>query len=38
MRRLFLYVVLLLAALAPTVIASRAMPLGHSAITPAEIR
>ena len=38
MRRLFIYLVLLLAALAPTVVASRTMPLGHSSVAPAEIR
>ena len=38
MRRLFIYPVLLLAALAPTVIASRAMPLGHSSVAPAQVR
>ena len=38
MRRLLLYLVLILSAFAPTVIASRAMPLGHSSVTPAEVR
>jgi hypothetical protein len=38
MRRLLLYLVLILAASAPTVIASRAMPLGHSSNLPADVR
>jgi hypothetical protein len=38
MRRLFIYLILILAAFAPTVVASRAMPLGHSSATPAEVR
>jgi hypothetical protein len=38
MRRLFIYIVLLLAALTPTVIAARATPLGHSSVAPAEVR
>lgn len=38
MRRLLLYLVLILAACAPTVIAARAVPLGHSSIPPADVR
>lgn len=38
MRRLLLYAVLVLAAVAPTVVAARAMPLGHSVISPADVR
>jgi K+ transporter len=38
MRRLVIYLVLILAAFAPTVIASRAAILGHSSVTPADVR
>jgi hypothetical protein len=38
MRRLLLYVALLLAACAPTVLAARALPGGHTGVVPTDVR